>query len=329
MKINLNLFVVSIIQILAFSCTIQDHVIPLEPDIYISGSEEKNGIHSAKYWKNGKEVILMESKDRLLTEGIAVRGNDVHVIGAKIDENWSVSALYWKNGERITLTGANPSYLFDIKLDQNDVYLAGNTDDSHAVYFKNGIAHILSADKHGTATEIAISGNDVYVAGNLFEGGKNVPKYWKNGIETDLVSNSQNAYTSGIAVSGSDVYICGNETVDDKTIAKYWKNGKEFVLTGASKEAQATDIFVSGSNVYVVGRNEDGTSTYWINGIPNLFSDKAYAKSIIVSNSDVYVAGTDHGFVHSKAAYWKNGKTVYLTDANHQAGADAVFVVSR
>jgi hypothetical protein len=329
MKRNFILLVVSIIQTFVFSCTMQDHVIPTNMDIYISGSEEKNGIYSAKYWKNGKEIILMESKNRLLTEGIAVVGNDVHVIGATLDENLSGSAIHWKNGQQTKLTGANPEYLFDIKLYQDDVYLAGRTDDARAVYFKNGTAHLLSAAKYGIATEIAISGNDVYVAGNLFEGGKNVPKYWKNGEERDLVSSSQNAYTSGIAVSGSDVYICGNETIGNKTIAKYWKNGEEIVLTSASEKAEASDIFVSNGNVYIVGRNEDGTSTYWINGLPTLFSNQAYAKTIFVQHGDVYVAGTDFGFANSKAAYWKNGKPFYLTDANHRAHADAVFVVSR
>lgn len=168
---------------------------------------------------------------------------------------------------------------------------------------------------------------DIYVAGQEHE----VAKYWKNGQEVLLSSQSLNAVATSIAVVGNDIYVAGKEGdlfLSGNNKAKYWKNGQEVLLTGATG-AGATSIAVAGGDVYVAGW--DGYRTvakYWKNGQPvsltngSTGSTWAEATCIVVVNGDIYVAGHENEI----AKYWKNGQPVSLTHGSH-AFANSIAVV--
>jgi hypothetical protein len=149
-----------------------------------------------------------------------------------------------------------------------------------------------------TPTEpgVVVVGGDVYVAG--FErntAGINVATLWKNGIATYLSSGVNNTYANSVFVSGSDVYIAGFEESNGFSyyVAKVWKNGVVTNLVGgANNNAKANSVFVSGQDVYVAGIEYDN-------------------------------------FGGTKAKYWKNGISNYLTPsgANYTCNnANSIFV---
>ncbi|MBS1919507.1 MAG: hypothetical protein JST17_04560 [Bacteroidetes bacterium] len=168
---------------------------------------------------------------------------------------------------------------------------------------------------------------DIYVAGS--ENGQ--AKYWKNGQEVLLNSQSYESDATSITVVGNDVYVAGSEGdffMYGKNKAKYWKNGQEVLLTGPTG-AGATSIAVSGNDVYVAGWEYYGNKTvakYWKNGQPVSLTNglqDAEATCIIVVGNDVYVSGQENGV----AKYWKNGQAVSLTNGSHQAYANSIVIV--
>ena len=242
--------------------------IPMEPpfafqpvnaelnDIVVSGSDvyvvvwehtfcQANVTRVAKYWKNGKAILLTGSNTCAAARHIAVSGSDVYAAGSEYNSNGKEVAKYWKNGNPIPLTDGS-------------VYIIPNG--------------------------IAVSGNDVYVAGSEWNGTRYIAKYWKNGNPIPLTDGSKWSEARGIALSGSDVYVLGFEeiTTGGSTIrvGKYWKNGTAVTLAfidGSRATAEPWDITVSGNDVYVAGFSGinlrpgnvwESKAVYWKNGTP-------------------------------------------------------------
>jgi hypothetical protein len=94
----------------------------------------------AKYWKNGKEIILDENTSDLSGAfAIFLEGNDVYVLGRS---NYKIT--YWKNGTPFfELDGGSSSNAFDLMPNSalfvldSDVYVAGRSRSLQAVYMKN------------------------------------------------------------------------------------------------------------------------------------------------------------------------------------------------
>jgi hypothetical protein len=157
--------------------------------------------------------------------------------------------------------------------------------------------------------------------------GHNVAKYWKNGTEVDLNSNSQDAFANSIFVSGSDVYVAGRMLIGNHYAAVEWKDGILNLLSfiGSPQEDQdAKSIFVSDGVDYVAGF-DGNVAKYWVKGYATALTDgspSAQATSIYVSGNDVYVAGYE-GYV---VKYWKNGEVVNLTDGYDFAWSTSIYV---
>jgi hypothetical protein len=78
-------------------------------DVYVCGWEYNGTVATAKYWKNGTEVILGDGVRHSRANGIAVKNNTVYVAG---DESGSATsfveyATIWENGLRNTIGKRN------------------------------------------------------------------------------------------------------------------------------------------------------------------------------------------------------------------------------
>jgi hypothetical protein len=206
-----------------------------------------------------------------------------------------------------------------------------------AVYWNNNTLKGLPNASHASGTGIALMGTDVYISCSGIYYGNNVT-YWKNGNPVHLVDASLIDPTgNAVAVSGNDVYFTGTAEINnyEKVIPVYWKNNNNAgikILTMYSSRAQS--IAVSGSDVYIAGSTSDVSSmgyiisaaTYWKNSVPVFLKttsttySNSIANSIFVSGSDIFVAGdidlvSGSSGPNTKAAYWKNGIIVPLTNS--------------
>lgn len=69
-------------------------------DIYVSGSESQPGKSIAKFWKNGKEVVVSNPTSRsAYVSGIAVSGSHVFAIVTENTSNFEHVVNYWYNGK--------------------------------------------------------------------------------------------------------------------------------------------------------------------------------------------------------------------------------------
>lgn len=323
-------------------------------DIYIAGSESNGTKSIAKYWKNGIPVTLSDGSYSAIATGIAVAGNDVHVIGWATGGTFGGNhvAMYWKNGIPVFLSNGH-SVTRDIAVSGNDVYVSGYEVSGNEVirrYWKNGTPISVPGNPPGDA--IAIAGNEFYVAGSEADGDPyyyigwdgdtiytkyRVIKYWKNGIPVRLSDGKTNADVTDMVVVGEDVYVVGHEEVGDDRVARYWKNGVPVTL-GRSSQGE-NGIAVNGSDVFVAGSGENGygitAAKCWKNGIPSVLPSNyrvASATDIALFGNDVYITGYnyEYGGVETMVAlYWKNGVAIPLTNGTYGAYAKSIAVVYR
>ncbi|MDX9883233.1 MAG: hypothetical protein RBS73_14315 [Prolixibacteraceae bacterium] len=81
-------------------------------DVYVSGCEATTKTsygsgdkYQAKYWKNGKEVLLTDRETESFAYKIYISGNDVYVVGEELHATTGkYVAKCWKNGTAIALT---------------------------------------------------------------------------------------------------------------------------------------------------------------------------------------------------------------------------------
>ncbi|WP_295959620.1 Ig domain-containing protein [uncultured Alistipes sp.] len=159
---------------------------------------------------------------------------------------------------------------------------------------------------------------DVYVVGKDYNPDINQTKsfLWKNGVPTPLPFKE----ASSVFVSEGDVYVTGHyKDENNVVIPALWKNGEIIRLEipgGVSRSDITTNsVFVSGGDVYVGGSSLNYTTVLWKNGHPELLAKLGNAHCVFVSGQDVYVAGNRRNETGDyRAAYWKNGTAVDLTD---------------
>jgi len=239
--------------------------------VYLAGySINTSGEKVITSWKNGVPTYLKNLGNTTAdgATGIAVRGNDVYVIGRTeryINGLQTYSPTLWKNGVASYVTDADDSFAYAITITSNgDVYIAGRSE-RRACYWKNGVVFFAGErDKDSWAYGMCVSGTDVYLAGSSNDAivnglSRQTTVYWKNGIKTALPinGNASALKASSIAVSGPDVYAVGSGLFDGSPSAFvkaiYWKNGT-FIDISAANDAKfsyiANAVAVSGNDVY-------------------------------------------------------------------------------
>jgi hypothetical protein len=140
----------------------------------------------AKYWKNGQEICLTDSNSVAGAWDIAVKGQDVYVVGWKL-ENEIRTAKYWKSGEEFNLNEiAEWSDAHSIAINDDNVYILGiqkGVEHYVPVLWKNGIKTTIDDEGfYYQPNKISVCENgDVYIAtknnndfGNYFKNGKRV-----------------------------------------------------------------------------------------------------------------------------------------------------------
>ncbi len=345
-------------------------------DVYVAGFEYNgpqgvggpSGFGVAKYWKNGKEVMLYNGPLNSIAVGISVVGSDVYVAGTI-----GTTTVYWKNGGNpVHVAPQAPDGNYDttvttgIFATATDVYvtdygITGYQNLYLGSYFdqNKGITAYYGADKYSQANSVYVSGSDIYIGGSYAafataQNGYNeylpVPVYWKNNVAVDLpyakalpVPGTPSATVNSTIVSGTDVYNAGTQGAGFQDVYNtltpfpvYWKNDSVIALQ-APYEGMATGIALAGTDVYVVGSQYHTTqyqACYWKNGtlsyLPQQKGNGSYATGVATYSSDAYTSGADFdGNFGYTAVYWKNGNEVLLTDGTKYAQANGICVVKR
>jgi hypothetical protein len=152
--------------------------------VYIAG-RTWGTFDSAVVWENGVESWYATPGSM---NAIGITGNNIYFVGGSND------ASYWSRTAVKTLS--YHAFAGSIAISGSDVYIAGGTSDSlgntHACYWKNDLLIPLSNKyKESAVSAIAVAGADVYAGGYIFEDGKTVPVYWKNGVLNKLAGEGE------------------------------------------------------------------------------------------------------------------------------------------
>jgi len=213
-------------------------------DVYIAGYKRRKStgqgsdtdmpywIDVATYWKNGQEVQLTNGQRPAAATAITVDGTgDIYVSGV-VDHK----TKFWKNKgevEAIDETAKNITPLAMSVLKGN-LYIAGFAYDAQKqtevpAYWQSGKGVVTLASDgikkncNARITSMKVTGDNIYAAGS--DCGK--PKYWTNGIATELSGSFDYPGKYSLSVAGKDVYVAGWGAEG----AEYWKNGQPVVVT--------------------------------------------------------------------------------------------------
>jgi uncharacterized membrane protein len=94
--------------------------------------------------------------------------------------------------------------------------------------------------------------------------------YWKDGVKTDLPTESDYSYTHAIDISKNSIYIAGHYREGTEYTAYYWKNGIRTDIPSANEESIPSAISISGESIYIAGTDFDGNveiAWYWKDGV--------------------------------------------------------------
>lgn len=249
--------------------------------VYVGGEALINGVFTAVYWQDGREVALSPGTvfDITVNEaGIFAAGTT----SEKTKDNYDISfPAIWKNGVMTKLPSLGLNVFVNaLTLHQQDVYVAGSLRTlsevaitTNAVYWKNGTLVVLEEQKNSIGSEarqIAISGKDLYVAGHY----DHSAAYWVNGKRYDLLPNVR-SYVQAIYVRGNEILMVGcvlKSPTESQVV--YWKINKnpvELTVANGSASMPRSGFDFYNASTYISGimkENIKGTFSipvYWKN----------------------------------------------------------------
>lgn len=226
-------------------------------------------------WKNFKVIKELTSTGSSYPYSIAVNKNnsDIYVLGLDYQTGTLPRCKVWKNGIATLLSNIDGTMAYDIKINNNDVFVVGSLPVSNvdrAVFWKNGmLTYLTDGTNEAEAEAITITNNDIYIAGReKNNNGKWVAKYWKNGVVTNLTDGSKDAHVNTIEINNNNIYIGGSEkNANGISEAKYWKNGVETILNNDEGLNSSVYSLAFLSNIpYSIGyKNHDANSWFGAN----------------------------------------------------------------
>lgn len=254
-------------------------------DVYVLANQYTSaGVNNIQIFKNGVSIQSFGNGRPYFPTGIAFLNQDIRVVGLKIANNLQGLSL-WGNGTWTDITTSNLRVQGPgIKVFGSDIYLTGQQET-----FPNN-------------------------------GGWNIAKYWKNGVEVVLGDSISESRVDGIAVSGSDVLAAGKRFSQPC----YWKNKKITYLAnpnnnneyglGLSAAFNGNDIYIAGTFKTAPGKEQ---AVYWKNGnLVQLTTDQANASAndMKVKDNNLYFVGYSRqtSSANPKAMYWKNDVATVL-----------------
>jgi hypothetical protein len=261
-------------------------------DVYVAG--QKN--NQACYWKNNQEFILNGSEGAE-ADTIFVSNNNIHVLGRKYFDNWTVSYLYWNNN---VLTNLNNGF---------------NTSDQHL----------------RSITGMDVVGNDVYFVGYtknpLITAEIYQLAYWKNGVKTVLDNNINNpTFQAKIKVVNNIVYVIGNTSNCFNSCHGVYINGVfQSVPVGVLLEG----ITKKNNEIYIYGTNQTSNTAYYRNLITSIETNLTTISTIvklIFDNNNIFIADGSNIFKNNSQVYSSTFFSFYI---DFTVLNDNVFILKR
>jgi hypothetical protein len=183
---------------------------------------------------------------------------------------------------------------------------------------------------------------DVYVFGDeKAVAGKQVIKFWKNGVATNVTDGTADCYLYDAKMNAAnDQYLVGLEwnAAGTTNFAMLWINGVKTDVSGTTlANSTPYGVFVNGNDVYVCYAQQNlitgyTTARLWKNGTRTVIADSAVnftPRSVFVTGADVYVGGsyTPRSSTVSRAVIWKNGAAQYLNAGLTSSQVNKIVVV--
>lgn len=250
---------------------------------FITKRSSDNYYRIASYWKNGilKTLEPTTSTELSSAEDIAVKGNDVYVVGSVITYNpFYYYKCYWKNGVKVILQGStyNGSYSDPV------------------------------------TSKMKIYNDDVYITSAVYQNTYK-PVYWKNGTQYQLSKPTTFNFSSisSIDVGNGNLYIGGSglKFLTNERIGFYWKNNEIHEVVGC-EGIMCMDVV--NSDVYVAGSNNSGKIAYWKNDVMTEIPFGSNVQSIKVIDNDVYILVSETSEYELIQKVFKNGQEISSFD---------------
>jgi hypothetical protein len=275
-----------------------------------------------------------------ITVLFASYGQDVYVVGTKMDAQGIMVATLWKNGVAQNLTdGTHNAKAYSIHISGEDSYIVGRNG-KMATLWKNGIAQNLTdGTNYAEARSICVTDSDVYVVGwESTENMVDIAMLWKNGLAQNLTDGNRRAEARFIHVLDENMYIIGYQYgekyfVDNRSanVVTLWKNGVvQNISTDGKTNAYAQSGFICGNDVYAVGYEWNPqnmcTAKLWKNGVEQNLAGLLQANFVYLLDDNVYVVGFDMKQSTYYATLWKNGMIQNLSDGKSDTYAHSIYV---
>jgi len=163
-------------------------------NVYTVGLQDEQ----ARFWTNNTGANLTNGDSYSAAHDIAVKGNDVYIVGVEVINKISVAKL-WKNGVASDLSdGKFTSVATNISVVGNDVYILGyeNNLGTNSKVWKNG--EVIWSKEKFSSNDLEAVGQDFYLLDNT----DHKAKILKNGVPEDL-SSAINSYANSLFITAN------------------------------------------------------------------------------------------------------------------------------